>query len=101
PGPYTFPKIEPRLQRISPNNHARVGEVNDAIDPRIVIGPVRAAFAVRISSLRKVNPVGAHQRRHVLIRPGHLFRYERRWKIEREWNLHPVLSTHHLPSERF
>jgi hypothetical protein len=34
--PFALPQVEPGLQRVGPDDHAEVGEVDDSVDRRVV-----------------------------------------------------------------
>jgi len=73
------------------DKYARVGEQHESVNLRIVAWPRGPARAVRIASLRKLNPITDGEIAHGFIGPRHLIADECRRQIEGERNFEGVL----------
>ena len=61
---------QPRLERIRPDDCARVGEIDHLVRGRVIAWPLCPPAAVRIADLGERRPIDARQRTHCVIGGG-------------------------------
>lgn len=95
PAPHLLPKVQSRFQRVGADDDPGIGEVNDAIQNRIVARPNGPTAAVWVSGEPELNPVAAGAIGHCLIGGGHFGASHKTCRdIAGEWDFEAMQRAH-------